>query len=108
MKYLSLTLPGYGEVQTPENIPSGASAPSDIISFGLGMIVVIGIIASLIFMLYAGVLWITSQGDKTKIDRARRTITYSIVGLIIILLSFTIVRIIGFILGAQVLQELGK
>jgi hypothetical protein len=108
MKYLSLKIPGYGDVQTPENIPSGANAPSDIINLGLGIIVTIGIVASLIFLLYAGVLWITSQGDKAKLDRARRTITYAIVGLIIILLSFTIVRIVGFLLGAQVLQDIGK
>lgn len=107
MKYLTLSLPGFGQVQTPPNIPSGASSPSDIINLGLALLVTLGIVASLVFVLYGGVLWATSQGDKAKVDRARRTITYAIVGLIIVILSFTIIRVVGYLLGASLLTKFG-
>lgn len=108
MKYLSLTIPRYGNVETPPNIPGGDAAPGNIINLFLALLVTVGIVAALIFVIYGGVLWITSQGDKGKIDRARRTITYAIVGLIVIILSFTIVRIVGYLLGASALGDLGK
>lgn len=107
MKYLALTIPHYGEVQAPTGIPSGTTSPSDIINVGIALLVALGIIASLIFLLYGGILWITSQGDKGKIDHARRTITFSIVGLIVIILSFVIVRTVGYLLGVPLLSGFG-
>jgi len=51
----------------------------------------LGIIALVIFV-YAGFLWMTSAGDAAKIERAKKMITASIIGLIIILASYSLVR----------------
>lgn len=107
MKNISLSIPGMGEVGTPPNIPSGVDAPNNIISTFLTLLILIGIVASLFFLLYGGILWITSGGDKQKLDRARHAITYSIVGLVIIVLAFTIVNLIGTLLGHEGLMRLG-
>ena len=56
----------------------------------------IGIILVLI-IIYAGLMWMTSGGDDEKVAKAKKTIINAIIGLIIILLSNTIVR---FIVGA--------
>jgi hypothetical protein len=108
MKYLSLRIPGFGEVEAPDNVPSGIDAPSNIISLGLDILIVLGIIASLIFLIYGEILWITSQGDKQKLDKARKTIVYSILGLIIISLSFVILRIIGQLISSPYLTNFGN
>lgn len=108
MKYLSLVLPGLGQVETPPNIPNGINAPANTINAFLALFMIIVIVAAVIFIAYGGILWITSQGDKQKIDRARRTITYSIIGLIIMLLAFFIVQAIGFLLNSSYLQGFGK
>ncbi len=98
---LALNIPGFGQVEAPPNVPSGASAPSNIITASLNLLVIAGIAAALIFVIYGGILWIISQGDKQKLDHARRTITFSIIGLIIMVLAFSIVQIVGTLLGVS-------
>ncbi len=108
IKEIALTLPHYGKVQTPEGIPSGASSPSNIILASLNLLVIAVVVGALIFMLYGGILWTTSGGDKAKIDKARRTITYSIVGLVVMTLAFVIIQTVGLLLGVPFLGNFGK
>ncbi|MGE5041627.1 MAG: hypothetical protein ACM3IJ_01855 [Candidatus Levyibacteriota bacterium] len=107
MKELALELPGYGGITPPPNIPSGNDAPNVINAF-INLFIVVGLVAAVIFVAYGGVLWVMSAGDKAKLDRARRTITFSIIGLVIMLLAFVIVQIIGGVLGVSFLSNLGK
>lgn len=44
----------------------------------------------LILLIYGGILWMTDQGNTTQVDKAKKLITAAIVGLIIVLLSYTI------------------
>lgn len=104
MRLLSLTLPGYGKVETPKNIPSGDNAVGNAIMAGLNLFIILGVAASLIFTIYGGILWITSNGDKGKVDRARRTLTFSIVGLVVMILAFTIIQMVGTLLGVSLLK----
>lgn len=56
---------------------------------------VLGVVA-VIFIIVGAVNYVTSQGDAGKVKKARDTILYAVIGLIIALLAFAIV---GFILG---------
>jgi hypothetical protein len=53
----------------------------------------LGIIA-VSLIIYAGFLWMTSQGDEQKIEKAKNIIKNAVIGLIIILASFAIVSFI--------------
>lgn len=53
----------------------------------------LGIIAISI-VLYGGWLWMSSNGDSQKIDKAKKTLISAIIGLIIILSSFAIVSFV--------------
>lgn len=55
--------------------------------------VIFGTIAVLI-VVYAGVQLIISQGNSEKVATARRSIIYAIAGLLVILLSWSIVSVI--------------
>ena len=44
----------------------------------------------LAFMIYAGVTWMTAQGDEKKVEKAKDLLTESIVGLIISLAAYAI------------------
>jgi hypothetical protein len=57
-------------------------------------------IAAIIF-LYAGFLFLTSGGDEEKIKRAKKAVTYAIVGLVIILIGAGFVTLIKSILEVQ-------
>jgi len=99
-KLLSLNIPGYGKVDTPENIPSGVQSQS-LVTAALSIALIIGIIMSLFYLIYGGIFWLQSGGDKTKLDKARRTIIYAVVGLIVMSLALLIVNVILAALGIK-------
>lgn len=53
---------------------------------------------SVLVMIYAGIQFMLSQGDPGKTATARNTIIYAAIGLIITVLSFTIVKFVAGIL----------
>jgi len=59
---------------------------ANIIRMALG---VLGIIA-VIIILYAGFLWMTSQGESDKIEKAKKMMINGLIGLVIILASYAI------------------
>ena len=68
-----------------------------IIGNAVTFILVIAAIISLFFLIFGGIRWITSGGDKAKVDSARQTITAAIVGLVISFLAFFILNVVlGF------------
>lgn len=69
-------------------------------------LILIGFITFLIYFLIGGLNWITSQGDKNKIEEAKKQLTNAIIGLFIVFSIFLIIKIIGWVLGISNLQEL--
>lgn len=61
---------------------------------------------SALFVFIGGVNFILSGGDEEKIKKAVNTIRYSIVGLIVTILSFTFVTIVGRIFGLDFMSYL--
>ena len=54
---------------------------------------------TIIMMTYAGILWMTAGGKEQSVTRAKKIITWTVIGLILIFTSYTIVN---FILTAVV------
>lgn len=61
-----------------------------ILNFFLGFL---GLLAVLM-VIYGGMLYMIAQGDQGKVDKGRKIITYAIIGIIIILISFALVNTI--------------
>ena len=72
---------------------------STILSFFVTAFFVVGAVVALIFMIMGGIRWITSGGDAEQIAKARNTIVFSVVGLVVILISIFVVKYISDILG---------
>jgi PKD repeat protein len=53
----------------------------------------LGFIA-VIFFVYAGVLWVVSGGNEESITKAKKIMIYASIGLIVVILSYSIVRFI--------------
>jgi hypothetical protein len=66
-----------------------------IINYFLGML---GLVA-VGFLIYAGVLMVTAGGAEEQVTKARKIIMYAVVGIVIILLSYTIVTFVSSALG---------
>ncbi len=61
---------------------------------------------SAVFIFVGGISFILSGGNDEKIKQAINTIRYSIIGLIIVILSFTFVTIVGRMFGLNFLDYL--
>ena len=88
----------------PGNLGGGLNAPGKgtlggnltmIINYFLG---ILGLIA-VAFLIYAGVLMVTAGGAEEQVTKARKIIMYAVVGIVIILLSYTIVTFVSSALG---------
>ncbi len=64
-------------------------------------------VAALFFVIYAGIKYIRSGGEEEKIKSARETLTYAIIGLVVILLSFAIINIISAVTGVGCIKQFG-
>lgn len=66
-----------------------------IINYFLGLL---GLIA-VGFLIYAGVLMVTAGGNEEQVGKAKKIITYAVIGIVIIVLSYTIVTFVTSVLG---------
>lgn len=106
MDYLALTLPGGKTVQPPSQVPTGGlDTLSNGISVALTFMVIIAVVLSLFFLVYGGVQWTASGGDKGKITAARAKITYALIGLIVAVTSFFLINFIGNFFGVNLLNN---
>lgn len=57
---------------------------------------ILGIIGSLILLMfiYGGFLWITSRGDAERVKKGKDTVTNAVIGLAIILLSYSMINFV--------------
>lgn len=80
--------------QVGETVKLSAADPrviaTNIINIALGLV---GIVL-LVLVLYAGFLWMTSGGNEEQVSRAKRILTSSVIGLIIVLSSWAIARFV--------------
>ncbi len=106
MDYITLKIPGPNgtqkQIDAPVGIPSGDKFSIGSIATGFIQIaMIIGILLSLLYLVYGGFFWIQSKGDKQTLDKARRIITYSILGLIVMSLALVIVNVVATALGVN-------
>lgn len=54
------------------------------------------------FLVYGGIEWLTSGGDKGKTESARNRITAAVVGLAIVAASWALMQLISYFFGVDV------
>lgn len=60
---------------------------------------------AVIFIIIAGLKYIMSWGDAKSVESARRTLTFAILGLLLVLFSFLVVNVIGKITNVACLNS---
>lgn len=74
------------------------------ISTIVGFLTIVAAIYFLFQLINGGYQWIASGGDKNEVAAARDRITYSLIGLMVVVIATAIVGIIGTLLGLQILN----
>lgn len=112
-KLIALTLDIAKEAVT-QQVPGSANLISTDAGFGkwmsglLSFVMVIGSILVLVYLLWGGIEWITSGGDKGKVDAARTKITNAVIGIIVLGASTAILSLVQKFLGICFLKIGGQ
>jgi heme O synthase-like polyprenyltransferase len=78
-----------------------------VFGFIINWLLVFAGVVALVFVIMSGIKYITAGGDQKKLDAAKKTLTYAALGLVIIFVSFIIIRIVGYVTGANCINSFG-
>lgn len=118
MEHLALSIPGIGgtpsltpqvtiKIQAPTGIPTGGlfTTGQNVIATGLNVLFVTAIVLSIASFIWGGISWTTSGGKKEQLEKARLRLTYGVVGLTLVFLSFLIIQFIGDFFGVKLVGQ---
>jgi hypothetical protein len=103
MKQFALTIEGPNgpiEIDPPVGVPTGGldgdggGLAGMIARYGLTLLLVAAVLLSLVYLVLGGIQWITSGGDKSKLQTARNKMMYAIIGLVVSFLAYFIVGLV--------------
>lgn len=102
--FLSLLVPKAFAQTTFDIKPTGIIKAGDktipqIVTFIVAIVSAVAILATLVYLVWGAIKWITSGGDKTKVEAARGQIVAAIIGFVIVVLSFIILNVVATLLG---------
>lgn len=66
-------------------------------------ILVVAFVLAFIFLLIGGIRWITAGGDEKAVSGARGTITAALVGLVIVLVAYALIRLVETFFGVNII-----
>ncbi len=109
------TLPGVAFAQ-PANVGAGnvgtiyssrgfAANLGAVLTTLLSLIMGIAALAVFIYLIWGGIQWITSGGEKGKTEEARNKITSAVIGLIVLAASYALLMLLLRILGFNSLTD---
>jgi len=95
-----LTLPG-GEIEGPIKGPGGQplNTLGDIISLALPVLISVAGVILFLILVWGGIDLIISRGNTERIKSGKAKVTSSIVGFIVLVLSYLIVKLLSNIFG---------
>lgn len=73
------------------------------ISRAISVALMVAAIAVFAFLVWGGIQWITSGGDKGKVEEARGRITNALIGLAIVAAAWAIMNLVSYFFGVDVL-----
>lgn len=86
-------------------ITSGFPTLGSLLTVVLNFILAVGAFLMFLFLIIGGLRYIFSGGDEKATAAARSQITVAVVGFLVLLLSYVIIRLIEFITGLSILSN---
>ncbi|MDO8487138.1 MAG: hypothetical protein Q7S45_02520 [Candidatus Curtissbacteria bacterium] len=123
---LLLTIPAIVMAQAPATLPGGNTTtitqtsgsipiPTALSQTGDITVVIGGIIRfilvtafviAFIMLLVGGIRWILAGGDEKAVEKARNTITAALIGLVVVLVAFALIRLVELFFGVNIISGL--
>ncbi|MBI3109588.1 hypothetical protein HYZ06_00965 [Candidatus Daviesbacteria bacterium] len=79
--------------------PTGAGGISRFLSNLVGLIYAAAGVVLIFMLLWGGWDWMTSEGDKEKLDSARKKIINAVVGILLLAITFAVIQVLGQFTG---------
>lgn len=76
--------------------------PGKLLGGTIGLILIIAALAAFIYLIWGGVEWITSGGDKAGVENAQHKIQAALLGLFIVFAAWAIMLVAGQFLGFDI------
>lgn len=100
---------GFSVESTPIQLPRDISNATqlsglfggNIIHLAVNLFFFAGMLLTFAFVFYGGFKWMTSQGDKKKIEEARNTLIFSVVGFLVMSIGYLVISVIGAFFKVQ-------
>jgi hypothetical protein len=74
------------------------------ISQMLGLLTIIASFGFIAYFIYGALKWVMAGGDSGKVQKARDQMTQAAVGLIVVVASYSLIGIVGTVLGLNILH----
>ncbi len=93
---------GIGQFAQLCNLNANSIGP--LVGAAVAFLLVAAALIALFFLIWGGIRWITSGGDKAKVESARGTIIAAIIGLVIAFLAFFILSLAMSFFGLSLIN----
>lgn len=70
-----------------------------VVSNGITILFIVATVAALFFLVFGGIKWITSGGDKANLEAARNMLVAAAIGLVLTLLSYLLLNVVLELFG---------
>ena len=77
--------------------------PITVIQGIIRFILLIAFIIAFIMLLIGGIRWIMAGGDEKSVEKARNTITAALIGLVVVLVAYALIRVVEIFFGVNVI-----
>ncbi|MBI2021431.1 hypothetical protein HYS93_00940 [Candidatus Daviesbacteria bacterium] len=67
----------------------------------VNLIFALAIFLAVVYLMYGGIRWMTSRGDKVAVESARKHVISAVIGLVVVAGTFFILNVVFNILGAD-------
>lgn len=82
--------------------PGGVTDFGRLISSGIQVALIVAAILTFAYLIWGGIQWITSGGDKAQYEAARGRITAALIGLAIVAAAYAVMELVGYFFGIDV------
>jgi len=91
---------GFGKLGLQGSLATNASFTfTDFISSVIGIMTIVAIIWFVFLLITGAISYMSSGGDKAAVESAGKKITSALIGLVIVIISIFIIKLIGYLIG---------
>ena len=94
-------------VPSGELVPKGIRPINNIVSVIrtiIQFILVVAFVLAFVMLLIGGIRWITAGGDEKAVGSARNMITAALIGLVIVLVAYALIKLVETFFGINIIS----